>query len=273
MSTHKYRISREDFRDLCKQASYEYYEFHILQNNKSKALTPLAKKVRNIKNSRKASINECTNEHILRANRIKDLRYKIKKFRREPGVYEADRLIDDYQDIISAMKYSSIRAFLNRITRIISSAGEQGYILDNAGWHWTALDYVDLTDEDSGKWMCFFVGDNYEWASKIVEMAVIQDVCTIAKCSLPTHLNNRGRGVICLYGDYMDYDFHRRCTQFMIEHNMIQKTKKGLYHDISFKMDWMTLLGIYGVSGTIHLHDIRDLKTGEWIYEDDEIKR
>ena len=118
--------------------------------------------------------------------------------------------------------------------------------------------------------MCFFLGDNYPWASSIVEMAVQQGICYTAKCSLPTHLNDRGRGVICLYGEYSDYKFHKRCTQFMIDHNMIQKTKKGLFHNISFKMDWMTLMGIYGVSGTIHLSDIRNLETGEWIYENKE---
>lgn len=47
---------------------------------------------------------------------------------------------------------------------------------------------------------------------------------------------------------------------------MIQRTKQGLLHNISFKMDWMTLMGIYGVTGKIQLSDLRNLETGEWIY-------
>lgn len=268
MVKRKYRISRDDFSEMRKQASREYYEYHIVQKHKSKALTPMAKKVRGIKLRRLSSIKECTNEHIINAYRISALRHKIIKFRKDATLYDADRLMEDYQDIILRTHHSSVTAFINRVKRFTTSSGNRGYIIDINGWHWAASYYSDLSEDDCGKWMCFFLGDNFQWASSITEMAVLQGICDSAKCSLPTHLNDRGRGVICLYGEYSDYDFHKRCTQFMIDHNMIQKTKKGVYHNISFKMDWMTLLGIYGVSGTIHLSDIRKLDTGEWIYDE-----
>ena len=70
-----------------------------------------------------------------------------------------------------------------------------------------------------------------------------------------------------MYGDFKDYDFHKRCTQFMIEHNMIQRTRSGSFYNISFKMNWMTLMGIYGIAGKIKLADLRNLETGEWIYD------
>lgn len=272
MVKRKYRITREEFIELRKQASREYYEFHILQKHKSKALTPMAKKVRNIRLRRLASTKECTNEHIKKAYRISVLRYKIKMFRSDATLRRADWLIEDYHDIIAEMHHSSVIDFISRVTRFTISSEESGYIIDLNGWHLSASYYSDLSDDGCGKWMCFFLGDNYPWASSIVEMAVQQGICCMAKCSLPTHLNDRGRGVICLYGEYSDYEFHERCTQFMIDHNMIQRTKKGLFHDISFKMDWMTLLEIYGISGPIHLSDIRNLETGEWIYKEENEK-
>ena len=111
---HKYRISREEIYTLRKKASYEYYDFHILHKNKSKALTPLAKKVRNIRLHRISSIKECTNEHIVKANRIHAFRNKVKEFHNKPSVYDADRLIEDYQDIISVMKQSSVKVCLKK---------------------------------------------------------------------------------------------------------------------------------------------------------------
>lgn len=158
-------------------------------------------------------------------------------------------------------------AFLNRIERLTSLFGEEVYTIDSGGWHRVSLRYTSLEEDECGKWMCFFQGDNYQWASSITETAVIQGICEQAKCSLPTHLNSRGSGVICLFGDYTDYDFHKRCTQFMIDHNMIQKKRDGSLYNISFKMDWMTLLGIYGISGKIQLCDLRNLETGEWIHD------
>ena len=266
MAKPKYLISEDEFAKLRKKASQEYYEFRILQRPKTKSLTPLAKQVHNIRIQRRLHIKRCENEHYLRAMDISCLRDRIKRFRKDATLYMAETINRDYPNIISKLHYSSVTAFLNKIERLISLSGEEVYTLDLGGWHRVSLRSTYLEEYECGKWMCFFKGDNYQWASSITEAAVIQGICEQAKCSLPTHLNNRGSGVICLYGGYTDYDFHRRCTQFMIEHNMIQKKKNGAFYNISFKMDWMTLMGIYGISGKIQLSDLRNLETGEWIY-------
>jgi hypothetical protein len=238
-----------------------------LQKSKTKSLTPLAKQVHNIRIQRRLHIKECENEHYLKAQDISYLRDRIKGFLKDATLYEADRISRDYPTIVPKLRYSSVTTFLNKMERLTSLSGEEAYTIDFGGWHRVSLRSTNLEEDECGKWMCFFNGDNYQWASSITETAVIQGICEQAKCSLPTHLNTRGSGVICLFGDYTDYDFHKRCTQFMIDHNMIQKKKDGSLYNISFKMDWMTLLDIYGVSGKIQLSKLRNLHTGEWIYD------
>ena len=267
MAKPKYLISEVEFAELRKKASKEYYENRILKRPKTKSLTPLAKNVHNIRIQRRAHEKECMNEHFKKACRISCLRYDIKRFRENATLYEAEKFSRWYSDIIPMQRHSSVTAFLSMIKRIKTSTGSDAYILDINGWHRVSLYYTNLDDDECGKWMCFFRGDNFDWASSITEMAVVQGICESAKCSLPTHLNSRGSGVICLYGENFDYDFHKRCTQFMIDHNMIQKTRKGSFYNISFKMDWMTQLYIYGETGKIQLSDLRNLETGEWIYD------
>lgn len=267
MAKPKYLISEDDFALLRKRAAKEYYEFRVLQKPKTKSMTPLAKNVHNIRIQRRAHIRHCSNNHYIMAKRIAAFRDGILHFRRNATLYDADILNRGNADIISKMKHCSVTDFLNLITRIETDSGKEGYVVDLGGWHWASLSYDLFKQYESGKWMSFFSGDNYQWASSIVDMAVIQGICECAKCSLPTHLNKRGSGVICLYGDATDYAFHKHCTQFMIDHQMIRKTKGGLYYNISFKMDWMTRLGLYDITGDIKLSDIRDLRTGDWIYE------
>ena len=267
MAKPKYLISENEFAELRKRAAQEYYELRILQKSKTRSLTPLAKNVHNIRLQRTAHVTGPKDEHYLKAKKVAELRDRIVRFRKDATLYEAEKINEIFSDIIPHLRYSSVTRFLGTIERLTTTTGEEGYILDIGGWHRVALRYTYLEEDECGKWMCFFKGANYQWASGIVETAVVEGICEEAKCSLPTHLNSRGSGVICLYGDFKDYDFHKRCTQFMIEHNMIQRTRSGSFHNISFKMDRMTLMGIYGIAGKIQLADLRNLETGEWIYD------
>ena len=53
----------------------------------------------------------------------------------------------------------------------------------------------------------------------------------------------------------------------MIDNQLIRKTKKGRYYNMSFKFDDQTRAGEYGdnFEGKIKLEDFIDLDTGEWI--------
>ena len=67
-----------------------------------------------------------------------------------------------------------------------------------------------------------------------------------------------------------DIENHKRVIQFMMNNNLIQKTKTGRYYNNSFKFDDQTCAGEYGANfeGKIKLDEFIDLKTGRWIREE-----
>ena len=69
-----------------------------------------------------------------------------------------------------------------------------------------------------------------------------------------------------LYIECDDLPAHKRVLQFMLENNLIQKTKAGKLFNISFKLDDQTRAGEYGADfkSEIKLADFVDLYTGEW---------
>ena len=75
------------------------------------------------------------------------------------------------------------------------------------------------------------------------------------------------RGVICFYLNSDDIENHHRVIQFMIDNQLIQKTRKGKFYNISFKFDDQTRAKKYGKDfiGVIKLEHFIDLNTGKWI--------
>ena len=105
----------------------------------------------------------------------------------------------------------------------------------------------------------YFFNDK-TFAASICQKAVKGGVVQEAKHS------NAERGVACFYIEYDDVQAHKRVLQFMLENNLIQKTKAGKLFNISFKLDDQTRAGEYGADfkAEIKLADFIDLYTGEW---------
>lgn len=135
------------------------------------------------------------------------------------------------------------------------------------GWCWYLSGEEDKLDiHKCGKWMHFF--SNQEFAMQICEKAIAEGLCYECKCSdLDFTLDSRG--VICFYLNGDDIENHKRVIQFMIDNDLIRKTKTGRYYNNSFKFDDQTCAGEYGADfeGKIKLSEFIDLNTGEWIYE------
>lgn len=133
------------------------------------------------------------------------------------------------------------------------------------GWYWfRSNDNLNsIYDEKAGKWMYFFKDQNH--AIEICNKAISENICSECKCSDLKKRNSK-TGTLCFYINADDIEAHKRVIKFMIENNLIQKTKKGNYSNISFKLNEQTENGEYGKNfeGKIKLNDFIDLKTGNW---------
>ena len=98
------------------------------------------------------------------------------------------------------------------------------------------------------------------------EKAIVENVCYECKCT-DMELRDAETGVICFYLNGDDIENHRRVIRFMMDNELIQKTKTGRLYNISFKFDDQTRAGKYGADfkGVIKLAQFIDLNTGEWI--------
>ena len=133
------------------------------------------------------------------------------------------------------------------------------------GWCWYFSGEEDKLDlEKCGKWMFFF--QNQKMAMDICEKAMKEHVCYECKCT-DMDVQQVETGVLCFYLNGDDVGNHKRVIRFMMENNLIRKTKTGKYYNISFKFDKQTCAGEYGADfeGKIKLENFIDLKTGEWI--------
>ena len=135
------------------------------------------------------------------------------------------------------------------------------------GWFFYLSGKEDvLLPHKCGKWMHFF--DNQEFAKNICKKAVDEGACYECKCT-DMEFAGAETGVICFYQNGDDLENHRRIIQFMINNELIRKTKTGRYYNNSFKFDDQTRAGEYGADfeGKIKLSEFIDLNTGEWIHE------
>ena len=124
-------------------------------------------------------------------------------------------------------------------------------MIRQGGWYWyLSGEETKLEKHKCGKWMYFF--EDQSFAQRICEKAIA-----------PT-------GVICFYLNGDDIENHKRVIQFMMDNELIRKTKTGRYYNNSFKFDDQTRAGEYGADfeGKIKLNEFIDLKTGRWIREE-----
>lgn len=116
-----------------------------------------------------------------------------------------------------------------------------------------------LLKKKIGKWMYFF--DDKSFAASICKEAIEKNIVVKAKHS------NEEKGVACFYLNCDEMEAHKKVIGYFIQRNLIRKTKKGKYHNISFKLDGQTRAGEYGETfvPSIRLNQFIDLESGEWI--------
>ena len=112
--------------------------------------------------------------------------------------------------------------------------------------------------------MYFF--DDQKFAMNICEKAIKEKVCYECKCA-DLEKQMTPTGVICFYQNGDDIDNHKRIISFLLNNNMIRRTKTGKLYNISFKFDDQTRAGEYGADfeGKIKLSQFIDLNSGECI--------
>lgn len=146
---------------------------------------------------------------------------------------------------------------------------EDGRIIrvDNPWWSF----YIDtelapeLDEHRCGKWMFFF--NDIEFAEEICRKAALGRVVAECKHSSSEILAKKRSGVACFYLNSDDDETHRRVIAFMLEHNLIRKTKSGKLYNIGFKLDDQTRAGEYGgdFKAQIKLDDFVNLDSGEFL--------
>lgn len=116
-----------------------------------------------------------------------------------------------------------------------------------------------------GKWMFFF--NDIEFAEEVCREAALGKVVAECKYSSSETLAKSGRGVACFYLNMDDDEAHRRAIAFMLEHDLIRRTKSGKLFNIGFKLDDQTRAGEYGPAfkAQIRLGDFVDLESGEFL--------
>lgn len=136
------------------------------------------------------------------------------------------------------------------------------------GWWWYCShdNYKQFEKHKCGKWMHFFDKDKQDFAQYICEKSIEEGVCYECKCT-DIEAQQTPQGVICFYLNSDDIENHKRIIKFMMENNLIRKTKTGRYYNTPFKFDYQTRAGEYGsdFEAKITLSDFIDLNSGEWI--------
>lgn len=123
--------------------------------------------------------------------------------------------------------------------------------------------YKYLDTFKMGKWMVYFSKSSREYVTKVCEKAVSDNIVPEAKVAI-------NGDVACFYLNIDEIEYHRKCINFMLDNNLIRKTKTGRYYNVSFKKDIQTFRGEYGIKfiPQLKLENFINLDTGEWIFND-----
>ena len=129
----------------------------------------------------------------------------------------------------------------------------------NSPWVFYLDGNPEFDDHKVGKWMYFF--NDRKRVAGLCEKAIEEGIVLEAKHS------DAEEGVACFYLEFNDMKTHKKVIQFFLDNDMIQKTKSGKLHNISFKLDDQTRAGEYGNEfvSVIKLEHFLNLITGEWI--------
>lgn len=143
-------------------------------------------------------------------------------------------------------------------------------IVKSGGWIYYYGDCNSLSKFKCGKWMYFF--SDRSFVSDLCFRAVNEQVVIESK-----HTDAED-GVACFYLNVDDINAHKRVLNFFLENKLIRiSNKTGKYYNISFKRDTDTHTGHYAVRGNYHseikLDRFIDLKTGQWIMNEYELKK
>ncbi len=132
-------------------------------------------------------------------------------------------------------------------------------VLKQFGWIFYVADNAQFDENKVGKWMYFF--NDADYVAHLCEKAVRDGIVKESKHS------NAPKGVACFYLHGDDLEAHKRVIGYFMDNDLIEKTKTGRLHNISFKYDRQTRAGEYGDSfhSDIRLEQFVDLNTGEFL--------
>lgn len=136
----------------------------------------------------------------------------------------------------------------------------------NSSWEYFKTE-ATLDPSKVGKWMVFFdFSNSRENIKNYCREAVEKGIVTSTKLS--NRPNPAGQGVACFYLEIDNYEGHKRIIKFLMQHNLILKTKNNeKFYNMSFKLDSQTKNNEYkeGFISKLTLDELIDLKTGTWI--------
>jgi hypothetical protein len=121
-----------------------------------------------------------------------------------------------------------------------------------------------------GKFMTRGKGDISRDLQQLILNAIKQDITPLVKHTniesgfKNPHAKDKDSWVICWYCND-DTNSLKLLAKYLVDNNLVQKTKDGKLYNVSFKYDDQTRNGEYGDSFTakITLSDLMDLYTGE----------
>lgn len=102
-------------------------------------------------------------------------------------------------------------------------------MIRQGGWYWyLSGEEAKLEKHKCGKYMYFF--EDQSFAQRICEKAITEHVCYECKCT-DMEVQLAPTGVICFYLNGDDIENHKRVIQFMMDNDLIRKTKTGRYYN------------------------------------------
>lgn len=115
--------------------------------------------------------------------------------------------------------------------------------------------------------MYFFNKDEFEIAQNACKNAIKNHVVVECKHTDLDIVTITNSGVCCFYCNGYNKQEMKWVIKFMLENDLIRKTKSGRLYNISFKFDTQTHMGQYGEDfhAQIKLSDFVDLNTGAFL--------
>lgn len=129
--------------------------------------------------------------------------------------------------------------------------------------NWIYYGDIKAKFDSPGKWMIFFDKSQSEKYISISNDLISNKILTVCKHT-DFSKTKKNTGVLCMYIDGSDIQGHKKILSYLVEKNLVRKTKSGRYYDMSFKFDYQTLKNEYGASfnSKIKLSDFIDLNNG-----------